>query len=121
MNSHHLEIKGDMIYLYNDSVIDTSDKNISEEKRSNYPLKLSLAKIVEYGIGFTGSINANSEAENWEYDVNKHGPSGWIYMTNDGKFHTTNGFAGRYVFLELKHYIEKNIGKWISDYIKLYF
>lgn len=118
MNSHNLEIRGDTIYLYNDSVIDTSTKQIKD--RSKYPLQLSLAKIVEYGIGYEGSIYANSEAENWEYDVNKHGESGWVYMTEDGKFHTTNGFAGRYVFLELKHYIEKNIGKWISEYVKLY-
>lgn len=118
LKAHVMEISDGTIYLYNNSVIDTSEKNISSEKRLNYPLQLSLAKIVEYGIGYTGSINSNSEADNWEYDVNKHGVQGWTYMDNNGVFHWTNGFAGRYIFLELKHYIEKNVAKWIAEYIE---
>ena len=117
MNSNHLEMGDGYIYIYNDAKIDISDKNMSETTKANYPAQLSLAKIVEYGIGYTGSLGANSEVEDWEYDVNHHGYQGWYYKDNNGEVHWTNGFVGRYVFLELKRYIEENITQIMSDYL----
>ena len=107
------------IIFYNNSKVDISKKNISPNKLSNYPLKLSLAQIVEFGIGYTGSINSNKNVNNsWQYDVNNHGYKGWYYKDEVGNIHWTNGYAGRYIYLKLKQYIEKNINTWINDYIK---
>lgn len=118
MNSNHLEMGDGYIYIYNDAQIDISDKNMSETTKANYPAKLSLAKIVEYGIGYTGGMNSIGEEDGWDYDVNRHGYKGWYYKDNNGEVHWTNGFAGRYVFLELKRYIEENIEQIMSDYLE---
>ena len=121
MNSNKIEINyEDMeITLYNDSEKNISEKNISAEKLANYPLKLSLAQIVEFGIGYTGSINARSEVDSsWQYDVNNHGYKGWYYKDENGVIHWTNGYAGRYIYLKLKQYVEKNAETWIKEYIE---
>ncbi len=118
MKSNHLEIKDGYIYLYNDATIDISNKNMLETTKSRYPAQLSLAKIVEYGIGYTGSIYANEEVEDWQFDVNNHGYKGWYYKDDNGEIHWTNGFAGRYIFLELKKYLEENIQKIIIDFLE---
>ena len=126
LNSMKLDIdySNSIITLYNDSEIDTSTRNISDEKRANYPLKLSLASIVEFGIGYTG---ANSEAatkldmfenNDWEYDVNNHGAKGWYYQDpKTNRYFWTNGFEGRQVFIGLIEWIENNITKVIQDYV----
>lgn len=121
MNSNHLTISDGVIYIYNDAKIDISSKNMSEVTKANYPAQLSLAKIVEYGIGYTGSINANGDEDDWAYDINNHGSKGWYYKDNNGEVHWTNGFAGRYVFLELKNYTIENIDKWVNEYINKLF
>lgn len=115
MNSNHLEITDGYLYIYNDAMIDITSKNMKETTKANYPAQLSLAKIVEYGIGYTGSIYSQGN-EDWAYDVNNHGSQGWYYKDDNGEVHWTNGFAGRYVFLELKKYVEENIQKIMQDY-----
>lgn len=117
MNSMKTEIDGSTIYLYNDSEIDTSTKIISPEKRANYPLKLSLAKIVEYGIGYTGFINPLPIQVDWQYDVNDHGYKGWYYTDKSGKTFWTNGFEGRLVFLKLLYWIRDNAANIIAEYL----
>lgn len=118
MNSNHIEITDDSIYIYNDATIDVSTKNMSETTKANYPAQLSLAKIVEYGIGYTGSLGATGEEEDWIYDMNNHGYSGWYYYNESGQKVWTNGFTGRYVFLELKKYLEENISKIMEDFLE---
>lgn len=118
LSSNKLEINNDIIYLYNDSKVDISSKNMSETTKENYPAQLSLSKIVEFGIGYTGSIYADNEVDNWQYDVNNHGFKGWYYKDNNGNIFWTNGFEGKYIFLKLKYFIEKAIKIWIQDYFR---
>ena len=92
---------------------------MSEETKANYPgMTLSLAKLVEYGMGYTGltSTPNQEEVEDWEYDVNNHGYTGWYYYDNDGERYWTNGFAGRMVFYQLKQHTEQKIFDWIAEY-----
>ena len=119
MNSNHTKIEGDTIYLYNDAVIDIDSKNMSQTTKDRYPAQLSLAKIVEYGIGYTGAnfTDATGEVEDWEYDKNHHGYKGWYYKDENDVIHWTNGFAGRMIFFKLKEYVKVNIEKWIIDYL----
>ena len=118
-NSNHLEIDNDTIYIYNDSTIDIASKNMKETTKANYPAQLSLAKIVEYGIGYTGMRTDQTEVEDWEYDVNNHGYRGWYYEDSNGQIHWTNGFEGRLIFLNLKKAILNNIENWINEYIEM--
>lgn len=117
MSGMHSEIKDGTIYVYNNSVIDVSSKNVSDTTKRNYPNGLSLAKVVEYGIGFTGSFTEGVKSTDWEYDINNHGEEGWYYQDKDGNFHWTNGFEGRLIFLKLKQKIQENIQKWIYEYV----
>ena len=113
MSSHQVKITRDSVIIYNDSMIDVSEKGWMEN-----PYSISLAKIVEYGVGYIGSIYAEGEADNWEYDVNQHGSSGWYYIDSNGNKKWTRGTSGKYIYLSLLKSIEKNASKWISDYIK---
>jgi hypothetical protein len=118
MNSFKTEINGDTISLYNDSVINTATKQISPVKRANYPLQLSLSKLIEYGFGYTGWLNTQPTPENWEYDVNEHGYKGWYYEDSAGQLHWTNGMEGRLVFLRLCWWLEENFTNIVHRYLK---
>lgn len=118
MNSNHLEIEGDTIYIYNDAKIDITSKNMRETTKARYPAQLSLAKIVEYGIGYTGgAFTPQEDVEDWAYDVQGHGAKGWYYKDDSGVIHWTNGFAGRLIFAKLKEFVKAYIEKWIIDYM----
>lgn len=117
LNSMKFEVKDNVMTFYNDSVINISDKKLKPTTSARYPLKLSLASIIEYGIGYTGQISSNQDADNWEYDVRGHGYKGWYYVDSAGNLHWTNGLAGRYIFLKLKTWIEENISDIIDKYL----
>lgn len=118
-NSHQKAIEGDTIYLWNETMVDLDSLNLSEKTKQNYSKGLSLAKIVEYGTGVLGSRSEASQyADNWEYDVNGHGDKGWFYQDMSGKLHFTRGIEGRLIFYKTKQEIEKNFGKWVTEYIK---
>lgn len=121
LNHFKTEIKGDSIIIYNDAEIDVAEK-INEHSHfdlSKYPAKLSLAKIVEYGIGIRGeNTNPKPSEDEWEYDVNKHGEKGWLYVDSNGNMQWTRGYEGRLIFYQLKTRTKNNIGKWVSEYVK---
>ena len=121
---HQYRIEGDTIYIFNDSTIDIASKNMSETTKAKYPAQLSLAKIVEYGIGYTGAnftvVPEGSElpSDDWKYDVNNHGYRGWYYTDENGEVVWTNGYEGKLIFHELVIRIKKNASTWIKDYIE---
>lgn len=113
-----IDIIGNSIYLYNSATIDTSTKNISEDKRGNYPLQLSLAKLIEYGFGYVGFAATQPLPENWQYDINAHGNRGWYYIDKNGLFHWTNGLEGRLVFRRLSWWLANNFSDIMFRYLK---
>lgn len=48
-SNHKYSIDGNVLTISNDSMVDLSE--VSEETLANYPNGLSLAKIVEFGVG----------------------------------------------------------------------
>ena len=121
INSHHLEIKDNVIILSNDSMVDLSKKNMTDETMARYTIGLSLAKIVEYGIGYTGWINPNIETGDWQYDVNNHGYKGWYYKDDNGNTVWTNGFAGRQIYANLMIQIGEKLDGWVEEYFNTYY
>lgn len=121
---HQYKIEGSTIYIFNDSKIDISSKNMSEITKAKYPAQLSLAKIVEYGIGYTGANftltpdGSPLPNDNWEYDINNHGSKGWYYTDEKGEVVWTNGFAGRLIFNELAVKVKKNARRWVTEYVR---
>ena len=103
------------IILFNNTKADLS--HLSENTRANYPDGFSIAKAVEYGTGIVGRDSQGStQATDWAYDVNNHGEKGWFYEKN-GKIYWTKGMEGKLIYYKTKQEIEKNIEKWIAEYI----
>lgn len=124
LHSNHLEYDKETrsIILYNDATIDVASLNtfFSETTKENYPAKLSLAKMVEYGTGYIGATTPNQEeVENWEYDVNGHGVRGWFYKGANGKAVWTSGYEGKMIFYKTKEYIQRHISEWIAKYLEM--
>jgi hypothetical protein len=118
LNGFEIAIENNLITIYNASVIDTTTKNISPEKRLNYPPRLSLAKLIEYGFGYTGFANTQELPPDWAYDVNQHGYRGWYYEDKAGQLHWTNGMEGRLVFLKLCWWLEENFADIVNKYLR---
>lgn len=116
LNSMKFEINDNEICFFNNAKVDLSTRNISPENRANYST-LSLAKIVEYGIGYTGLMNTSPAPTDWEYDVNNHGSKGWVYKDSSGRTFWTNGFEGRLIYYTFMNYIRDNISNLIKEYI----
>ena len=115
------------IELYNDSEIDIeSKKYMKETTKAKYPSKLSLAQIIEYGIGYKALESDVPDypkemlPSTWKLDVNNHGIEGWYYYDDDGTLIWTNGFAGKFIFLKLMVNVKTNISLWLDEYIEKY-
>lgn len=109
----------DCIIVYNNSVIDINSKNMKPTTKARYPAQLSLAKIIEYGIGYSGSQSQYSnQVEDWEYDVRNHGSNGWYYKDDSGNIVWTDGFQGRFIFYKLTETVKEYVGQWLEEYIE---
>lgn len=115
----YVTIEDDVITLGNDSMVDIEGKNMKPETKARYATGLSLAKIVEFGVGSQGTSD-----ETWEVNVNrdehiaKYGRDGWYYLDNNGNIHWTTGIEGKFIFYTLTQRIEENISNWINEYIE---
>lgn len=120
MAGMYVTIEEDIIILGNNSMVDIEGKNMSETTKLRYSNGLSLAKIVEYGVGSKGT-----SVEDWETNVNqqehiqKYGRDGWYYVDDNGSLHWTYGIEGKFIFYELANRIRDNIASWINEYINI--
>lgn len=115
--NHTPKIINNGIRIYNETLADLSE--LSEKTKKNYINGFSVAKAVEYGVGIVGkkfqAVNASKDG--WVYNVNDH-KSGWVYK-NNGKYIFTSGYKGRQIYYYTLISIQKNIEKWIYEYIKM--
>lgn len=115
----YVTIEKDVIILGNNSMVDIEGKNMKPETKARYATGLSLAKIVEFGVGAKGTSD-----EDWEVNINKdehirkYGKDGWYYVDNNGEIHWTTGIEGKFIFLTLSQKIKENISDWINEYIE---
>ena len=124
MQGNDSEIEKNSITIFNDSQIDIQAANtfFNESAKQNYPEFLSLSKLIEYGTGIEGvrsGVDTNGE---WEYDLNNHGDSGWDWNnTSFSQFPShTLGQEGKAIFYKLQLNVEKNINKWIEEFLSEY-
>lgn len=82
------------------------------------------AIFVEYGTGIRGAEGENhpwADESGWEYDVNKHGEEGWLYLGYDMKWKRTRGHASRpfmyNTMMMLKDMAEREGMRIIGTYI----
>lgn len=70
------------------------------------------AAYVEFGTGVVGSRSAHPNPQGWQYDVNSHGDSGWVYYDDDsGEFRWTKGFKSRPFMYNTARELEKTCSK----------
>ena len=73
------------------------------------------AAYVEFGTGVVGKGSPHPDPQGWQYDVNDHGDSGWVYYDDDsGGFKWTRGFKSRPFMYNTARQLEKEC-KRISE------
>lgn len=96
MYNFHTEFDGSTITLFIDS---------------------DFAIYVEMGTGIVGEIFSHPDQAklgiSWEYDVEKHGLTGWTYRTEDGQFFHTIGQGSRPYIYETYKWAEASIANYI--------
>lgn len=118
MSGMYTEIDGDSIILGNESIVNIDGKNMKPETKARYSSELSLAKIVEFGVGALGTSD-----EDWETNINqsehikKYGRDGWYYVDDSGNVHWTTGIEGKFIFYKLSEKIKENVADWINEYL----
>lgn len=79
----------------------------------------SIAQAVEYGVGVRGiGTGITAEDDGYEYDVNDHGESGWVYMNENEEFIWTAGYSGRNVYYFTYLEILNKMEIWIYEFIE---
>lgn len=75
--------------------------------------------FVEYGTGTKGE-GTHENPQNYQYDLNEHGDSGWWFKDDNGNLHWTKGMkAHRYMYQAVMDYLSpsghKRIFKQVFD------
>ena len=66
------------------------------------------AAYVEFGTGVVGASSAHPNPQGWQYDVNNHCDSGWVYYDDySGEFRWTKGFKSRPFMYNTARELEK--------------
>ena len=66
------------------------------------------AAYVEFGTGVVGGQSSHPNPQGWQYDVNAHGESGWVYYDDySGNFRWTKGFKSRPFMYNTARELEK--------------
>ena len=70
------------------------------------------AAYVEFGTGVVGAGAPHPNPQGWQYDVNNHGESGWIYHDDySGEFRWTKGFKSRPFMYNTARQLERECRK----------
>lgn len=70
------------------------------------------AAYVEFGTGVVGSQSPHPNPDGWQYDINNHGDSGWVYYNEDvGGFRWTKGFKSRPFMYNTARELEKSCAR----------
>lgn len=79
------------------------------------------AVYVEFGTGIIGKDSPHPiwQESGWQYDVNKHGEMGWIFLDEkDGTYHWTQGFESRPFMYNTARILEGLIPKIAKEVFK---
>lgn len=76
-------------------------------------------KYREYGTGIVGSNNPHIDEElaktGWQYDINGHGESGWVFKDSTGNFWITRGQVAQKKFYEASKRMEEKLNEYIEE------
>ena len=78
------------------------------------------AAYVEFGTGVVGSQSPHPSPQGWQYDVDDHGDSGWVYYDDySGKFRWTKGFKSRPFMYNTARQLEKECKRIAQEVFSL--
>ena len=110
-SNHKIRDEEQGFILYNDTTIPVNAKDPSGYPENGFPVALAF----EYGVGIVGQNSSNSETA-WEYDVNNHGESGWVYVLDDDTWHRTSGYVGFEIYRHIAEEVNTVLDKWVQEY-----
>ena len=85
----------------------SSESNVGIIKAGAY-----YAAYVEFGTGVVGKGSPHPNPQGWQYDVNDHGDSGWVYYDDgSGQFRWTRGFKSRPFMYNTARQLERECRK----------
>ena len=113
-SNHQLDVKVNELTISNDTMADLS--HVSKKTLANYPDGFSIAKAIEFGTGILGTPNDEFDWET-QANPNRNYDKGWYYE-KDGHLYWSKGFAGKFIYSELKKVVEEKAKDWINEYIK---
>jgi hypothetical protein len=113
--SHQYEVGDDYVLVFNDAMADLS--HLSPDTLANYPDGLSIALLIEYGMGLPGT---SDDEDDWQTKVNPNRDytKQWSYIRNSALYHSS-GMEGKMIFDKLEKEVDKNIGDWIDEYMSI--
>lgn len=111
-SNHKIREESDGFVLYNDTVINANTSDLSSYPNGTFNIALAF----EYGVGIVGASSPIANA--WQYDVNNHGQSGWVFIKDNGEWERTTGYTGfeiyRYIAIEVK----SKLKEWVEEYYR---
>lgn len=117
-NNHKKEIGKDYIEISNDTTLTQAEMVwVSEKTRERYKDGISIAYIIEYGVGIIGS-----EDDDWATNVpspSKHADGSWSFRKNDNLYLNVDGFNGKFIYQRLLDIVEDKFEDWVYEYIDL--
>lgn len=112
-SNHKIRDYAEGFILYNDTTIPANSKDTSGYINGEFPVALAF----EYGVGIVGQESSNNENA-WQYDINNHGQSGWVFVYEDGRWERTRGYAGFEIYRNIAIEVSSQLKNWVSEYYK---
>lgn len=111
-NAHQVEIGDDYVLLFNETMADLS--HLSPLTSAHYPNGLSIAKLIEYGMGIKGTTQ-----DDWQTQMNPNRDytKAWAYRRPaGGTLYWSNGMEGKFIYQKLIEVVKEKMHEWVNEY-----
>ena len=113
---HQIEVGDDYVLVFNDTMADLS--HLSEKTLNRYPDGLSMALLIEYGMGING---INDEDGEWitQMNPNRDYSKPWFYERDKIKY-SSIGIEGKMIYNKIYEQLDGYLGKWTKEWIDMH-
>lgn len=118
-NGHKVDIGNDYVLIFNDTNYSQDELWwLSPQTRDNYIDGLSVAYLIEYGMGINGS-----EAEDWQVNMpsayKRQSGDTWVGYNPDNYPEATfyHSQEGKFIYLKLQTGVEERFEDWVDEYL----
>lgn len=118
-NGHKVDIGNDYVLIFNDTNYSQDELWwLSPQTRDNYIDGLSVAYLIEYGMGINGS-----EAEDWQVNMpsayKRQSGDTWVGYNPDNYPEATfyHSQEGKFIYLKLQTGVEERFEGWVDEYL----